>query len=35
MRVTCQSCGVPVMGDNGLRFTAKGLICGDCTREKD
>lgn len=34
LRVTCQSCGVQVMGDNALRFTAKGLICGDCNREK-
>lgn len=34
LRVTCQSCGIQVMGDNDLRFTAKGLICGDCNREK-
>lgn len=30
MRVTCQSCGIQIMGDNALQFTARGLICKGC-----
>jgi len=30
LTVSCESCGVPVVGDNALRFTARGLICKEC-----
>jgi hypothetical protein len=30
MRVTCQSCGIQVMGDDTLQFTRRGLICKAC-----
>lgn len=30
MRVTCQSCGIQVMGDDTLQFTRRGLVCKGC-----
>jgi hypothetical protein len=30
MRISCQSCGVQVMGDDTLQFTIRGLICKGC-----
>ena len=30
MRVTCEACGVQVMGDDGVEFTTRGLICKRC-----
>jgi hypothetical protein len=30
MRLTYQSCGVQVMGDDAVQFTKEGLICNRC-----
>lgn len=30
MRVTCQSCGGQMVGDNTLQFTTRGLLCKGC-----
>jgi hypothetical protein len=30
MRISCQSCGVQVMGDDTVSFTTRDLICKGC-----
>jgi formylmethanofuran dehydrogenase subunit E len=30
MRVTCESCGVQVMGDDAVQLTTRGLVCKRC-----
>jgi hypothetical protein len=35
MRVTCQSCGIQVMGDDTLQFTRRGLICKGCLKKEN